>query len=89
MRSFASVRLKVERRTSDTPEIETGGLFVFCLAANQQTKNHKQQKWERSRNSLAESAGKPAAREGRFIPMEKLGQDLLKFWLHFFDDSAR
>ena len=76
---FASVRLKWNCGASETTEERQEACLFFCKEADQQTERGEQQDLERSRNSLAESAGKPVACEGRFIPTQNLGQDLLKF----------
>ena len=52
---------------------------MFCKEADQQTERDEQEDLEGSRIGLAESAGKPVACEGRFIPTQNLGQYLLKF----------
>jgi hypothetical protein len=76
---FASVRLKLNCGVSETTEVRQEACLFFCKAADQQTEQEEQEVLEGSRNSLAESAGKPVACEGRFIPTQNLGQYLLKF----------
>lgn len=49
---------------SETPEVRQEIRLLFCQKADQQTEYEEQQKLERSCNSLAESAGIPAACEG-------------------------
>ena len=49
---------------SETPEMRQDIRLLFCRKADQQTEHEEQQKLERSRNSLAESAGIHAACEG-------------------------
>ena len=76
---FASVRLKWNCGASETTEVRQEACLFFVKEADQQTERGEQEDLDRSRNSLAESAGKPVACEGRFIPTQKLRQDLLKF----------
>ena len=54
----------MNRVESETPEMRQEVRLLFCRKADQQTEHEEQQKSERSRNSLAESAGIPAACEG-------------------------
>ena len=76
---FPSVRLKRDWGASETTDLRQEARLSFCRKADQQREQDQQQKLEGSRNSLAESAGKPVACEGRFIPTQILGQYLLKF----------
>lgn len=76
---FASVRLRRNCGASETTEVRQDAKLIFCQEADQQTERDEQEDLEGSRIGLAESAGKPVACEGRFIPTEILGQYLLKF----------
>ena len=76
---FASVRLKRDCDASETTEVRQDACLIFCKEANQQTERDELEDLEGSRIGLAESAGKPVACEGRFIPTQNLGQYLLKF----------
>jgi hypothetical protein len=60
----ASVRLKQNCRASETTEVRQEACSFFCKEADQQTERDEQEDLEGSRNSLAESAGKPVACEG-------------------------
>ena len=82
------MRLKRDCGASETTEMRQDARLIFCEEADQQTKRDEQEDSEGSHNGLAESAGKPVACEGRFIPTQNLGQDLLKFWLQLFESSA-
>ena len=75
----ASVRLKRDCGASETTEVRRDACLIFCKEADQQTVRDEQEDLEGSRIGLAESAGKPVACEGRFIPTQILGQYLLKF----------
>ena len=75
----ASVRLKRDCVASETTEVRKDACLIFCREADQQPERGEQEDSEGSRSGLAESAGKPVACEGRFIPTQNLGQYLLKF----------
>ena len=53
---------------SETPEVRQEVRLLFCRIADQPNEHEEQQKLERGRNSLAESAGIPAASEGVIYP---------------------
>ena len=76
---LSSVRLKSVCGVSETTEVRQKARLFLCKEADQQAERDEQEDLERSCNSLAESAGKPVACEGRFIPTQNLGQYLLKF----------
>ena len=73
------MRLKRDCDVSETTDVRQDACLISCKEADQPTERDEQEDSEGSRNSLAESAGKPVACEGRFIPTQNLGQYLLKF----------
>lgn len=58
------MRLNQNEDETETPEMRQEVGVLFCEEADQQTRHEEQQKVERNRNSLAESAEMPAALSG-------------------------